>query len=372
MNAIVRVLCTRYLDINKKPTIGGVQSYVESLCEYLVEDGYHTIVYQFSSQEFFNITRNSYTVKGIKKAKSTKDLLNYIYSSENPDYNKDILVFSTDFMIVPNKFKKSIAIQHGVAWDITTDNKVSDFGNFLSIFKGALRACKKYQKYKSCKNIVCVDYNFVNWYRTQVNHISNNLFVVPNYTKIYNNTRHKTCTVPSIVFARRLVDYRGTKLFANAIAEVLKMYPGTSITVAGTGPDEKWMKKYLHEYSEVNFTQYSADESVKFHENFDIAIVPTKGAEGTSLSLLEAMSAGCAVIATNIGGMTNIIINDYNGKLIFPKHKELVDAIVELIDNAEKRAILAKRGNEMAREAFSIDRWKKAWREVIQFVQSSN
>ena len=36
--------------------------------------------------------------------------------------------------------------------------------------------------------------------------------------------------------------------------------------------------------------------------HMDIALIPTKGTEGTSLSCLEAMAAGCAVIASPVGG----------------------------------------------------------------------
>ncbi len=372
MNNIARVLCTRYLDINEKPTIGGVQSYVESLCECLVDYGLDTIVYQFAPQDSFRMRRNGYTVKGIKKSKTTKDLLNYIYTVESPDYDEDILIFSTDFMIDTNRFKKSIAIQHGIAWDITVDNKVSDWANIVAAIKGALRACKKYKRYKHCNNIVCVDYNFVNWYRTQIKHIDNNLFVVPNFARISDDSQEKNSTIPSIVFARRLVEYRGTKLFANAVAEVLDKYPDITVTVAGTGPDEEWMKERLRGYSQVEFTLYPANESIEFHKKFDIAVVPTKGSEGTSLSLLEAMSAGCAVITTNIGGLTSIIIDDYNGKLVSPVHMELVDAIEELIIDREKRKLLAKRGNEVVREAFSFDKWKVTWEKVIQRVQDQN
>ncbi|WP_420491566.1 glycosyltransferase [Neobacillus drentensis] len=51
------------------------------------------------------------------------------------------------------------------------------------------------------------------------------------------------------------------------------------------------------------------------------------GSEGTSLSLLEAMAAKCAEIATNVGGMTNIILDNYNGLIINPDESELYLAL---------------------------------------------
>ena len=113
------------------------------------------------------------------------------------------------------------------------------------------------------------------------------------------------------------------------------------------------------------FTQYCSDESVKFHSNFDIAVVPTIGSEGTSLSLLEAMSAKCAVICTNVGGMTNIIIDGYNGLMVTPNIDQLYSAIKYLIDNKDIRNKISERGHDTIRKSFTFEKWEKKWREVL-------
>jgi glycosyltransferase involved in cell wall biosynthesis len=369
MARVVRILHVRYLDKNGDRYIGGVESYIRGLCEVSIGIGYSVIVYQYAETNFVK-EMDGYRVVGVYGKRTPRTLIDYIEEKDSPDYENDLLIFATDFSIVNNKYRHSVAIQHGIAWDITKDNKVSDLNNILTIFKGVLRSIRKYQRYKWCENIVCVDYNFVNWYRTQVAHIDANIFVVPNFatTKEVENKLKKDNTV-SIVFARRLEDYRGTKLFASSIIEVLKVHPEIKVSIAGDGPDESWLHQHLGMYDCVTFTKFKTEESIQFHSGFDIAVVPTKGSEGTSLSLLEAMSAGCAVIATNVGGMTNIILDEYNGLMISPDVNELKAAIVRLIEDKELRNFLYQKAQETVQKSFSYDKWKSSWIKVIQSIE---
>ncbi|MGR4357642.1 glycosyltransferase [Escherichia coli] len=84
-----------------------------------------------------------------------------------------------------------------------------------------------------------------------------------------------------------------------------------------SGPEQYLVDELKKEYpNSVYQTSYKSEDSIHFHQQYDIAIVPSIGSEGTSLSLLEAMSAKCLVIATDIGGMTNIILDGFNGRMI--------------------------------------------------------
>ena len=137
------------------------------------------------------------------------------------------------------------------------------------------------------------------------------------------------------------------------------------------GPDEVYLKEKLGKWSgAVRFITYKSDESISIHEKCDIAVVPTIGYEGTSLSLLEAMACKCAVICTNVGGMTNVVIDHYNGLMINPNSNQLFYAIEELIENAELRAALAEKGYETVSKAFSLDKWKNKWEMIINEIQN--
>lgn len=363
----VRIVYYRYLDDNRKVVLGGAENYLRNLGHILSNIGYTIILYQYSDEAFQEVV-DDIKVIGVEKASRPSHLIRYIDCHEH-DYKNDILIFGTDIMIARNNFIKSVAIQHGVAWDITLKDTVPHLKNYTWIAKGMLRSFVKYGRYKNCNNIVCVDYNFVNWYRTQVAHIDSRLHVIPNFSKIPEKAERIENGV-SIIFARRLVEYRGTRIFTNAIKKVKEIHPEVSITIAGEGPEKEWMQQQLQNFSGVTFTSYKPDESLSIHQKHDIAVVPTRGSEGTSLSLLEAMATGCAVVATNVGGMTNIVLDGFNGLMISPNSDELADALLMLIENDEMRKKISYHARETITESFSYEKWRERWVKVIQGLEN--
>lgn len=281
------------------------------------------------------------------------------------DYSRDILIFATDFLIEQSKFKNIIAINHSVSWDEAEIGSAGTLSNCAQALKCALRAMVKTQRYRHCTKLVCVDYNFLNWYRTQVKAVPPYFTCIPNHAEVLPLKPEKDINNISIVFARRLVYDRGTRLFADASANILNKYPSISITVAGKGPDENYMREKLGGFTNVNFTSYSAEDSVNFHSKYNIAVVPTIMHEGTSLSLLEAMSAGCAVVSSNVGGLSNIIIDGYNGLMINPVQSELEEALERLITSPELRQKLSDNAYQTVKEGFSYEKWRERWLKVI-------
>lgn len=364
---MIIIICKKHFDFKTKSVaLGGVDNYIRDLATIFAEFGYKVRIYQQSNKKE-SVEEGGVEIIGTG-GKNNFSVLWYAEHDVGVNPQKDILIFSTDFMLCPSKFKNVIAIQHGVAWDITALKPTSDYVNIMTSFKGAFRTTKKYIKFKNCTHLVCVDYNFVNWYRTQISHIDIKLHVIPNYSKIPTAIEHKDVEKLRIIFARRLVEYRGTRIFTYAIQNVLKVHPEIEVTIAGEGPEESWMKEQLGQIKNVQFIRYSSDESLMVHQHHDIAIVPTRGSEGTSLSLLEAMAAGCAVIATNVGGMTNIILDGYNGLMISPDVKELTEALLCLIEDADLRNHIAKKGRETVIKSFSFDKWKAKWLRLIEEI----
>lgn len=360
-----RIVYSIYLDDNKNIVLGGAENYLRYLSNILIEKDYSVVIYQYAKKEF-SIELDRVSIVGVDSAKTPKNIISYIDQHEH-NYDKDLLIFGTDFLICKNPFKHSIAIQHGVAWDITLQNKVKDIVNYIWVLKSTLRTIRKYNRYKNCSHMICVDYNFLNWYRTQVAHIDMKCYCVPNFTQLRDYKQRDTDRI-SIIFARRFVEYRGTKLFTNSIVNILNKYRNIDITIAGTGPDEEWMRNKLKEYSNVSFITFGAKDSLDIHSCHDIAVVPTIGSEGTSLSLLEAMASGCAVIATNVGGMTNIVLDGYNGLLVSPDENDITAALTKLIENSEERANLSAKALETVTVSFSYEKWRSNWYSVIDKV----
>ncbi len=368
----VFIIYERYYDFdNKRLVTGGVQTYLSNLIPLFVLREYDVKLYQ-GGFECNSIRLDNCVVYSVKG--SYRDGKYYIKKILNEamktfDQESDLLLFADNCCTIKNNAKYCLAIQHGISWDIPRKNRFSDW---LMAFFSAYKTYREHKKLNYVHRLICVDYNFPNWYKAQVDEPKCPLTVIPNFTQIVKRRSIDTNDNDnvSIIFARRFVPHRGTRVFANAIERILREYTDVKVTIAGRGPDEKFLHEHLDCWGKrISFIQYTSDESIKIHQQHDIAVIPTVGSEGTSLSLLEAMAAGCAVICTEVGGMTNIVLNSYNGLMIAPGNdNKLYFAIKHLIDNPTERLNLSKCGYDTVKKAFSYGTWKNAWLSVIDDI----
>lgn len=364
MKKIVFIYDLYYDFVNNRITIGGIQTYLSDLIKICLNLNYEVKLFQMGS--FHDVTTlDGLTIEQIQvKPRHYDDFYKFVLSS----IDKDVVVLFGTETIVPKDLKghKAIGIQHGIYWDKPVIGSKSLLRMYLS---KAYRNYKIIQHIRSLTSLVCVDYNYVNWLRAETDNVSTKLHIIPNYTKIapiYEKPKDKV----NIIFARRLFDYRGTRVFTSAAKRILSEYVNINVTVAGSGPDEEYMKNELGSYSNVEFITYKSSDSLQIHADKHIAVIPTIGSEGTSLSLLEAMSAQCAVIASNVGGMTNIILDNYNGLMVNAGDAEdLYLAIKRLLDNIDDRRRLSLKAYETVKLAFSYERWAEKWTQVLNSVE---
>ena len=359
--------------------IGGIETYLLNLARLCQEMGMETTIYQWSNIPFEK-RAVGLTVKGIPVCHlSHKKIRQAFFEavSAEIDMDKDVLIFGADHVSVPTNNPRHISIQHGVSWDLpvkyTTTRKIAKY-EWAARIKKRRTIQSAAQYFENCRNTVCVDYNFLNWYRTTVTKEpeGHHIWVIPNFAPIASaeqvKNRNYTNKDIRILFARRFVQMRGTRLIAEAANYLLSKYSDIRFTFAGEGPDENWLRGQFAVEKRVQFTKYMPEEVLDIHLKHDIAVVPSVASEGTSLSVAEAMATGCPVVATATGGITNMIINRFNGILVMPNAQSLREGIESLIENPELRRRIGLRSYETARGAFSLAQWKKSWQSVLTEV----
>lgn len=89
----------------------------------------------------------------------------------------------------------------------------------------------------------------------------------------------------------------------------------------------------------------------------DIVLIPTFAFESTSLAALEAMSFGLPVVATNVGGLNDVVRHGSTGFLVPPDPRALAAAVVQLARDAQLRTRLGAEGRRLAVAAFTEQRW---------------
>lgn len=352
-----------YNSKGERVNIGGVQTYITNLINLCVGINYHVRVFQYADADFYIKLNGKTEIFGIKIDLKDNKKNEYLYkrAKDSRGDGEYITIFATDIIIPNVRVENSIAIQHGICWDIPYDYDRTLLRHFAS---KTVATYKMLKRISLVDNVVCVDYNFLNWYRATICANRIKCKVIPNFTEIAP-AREDSDDKIKIIFARRFYSYRGTRIFAEAIERIVKEYSNVSVTVAGDGEDRQWLLDKLGGYENIEFSKYSSEDSLAMHQKHNIAVVPTVGSEGTSLSLLEAMSAGCAVICSNVGGMTNIVLDGHNGLMIEPDANEIYTALKKLIDDNELREKLSKNGYETVIDSFSYQKWAESWKKII-------
>lgn len=377
MRKTASIFTYRFFDFeNNTVRIGGIETYTLDLSLLLAKMGYETTVYTAieKNSDFNECTYRGFRIKEISKGKSFNESFQKLYNELN---GNGLYVVMTDDMKIDSKNKKNVvAIQHGISWDNPRWSFSKKFQKgFMFVLRKLHRCYQHIEIFKHTSNMVCVDYNYYNWLRT-LYEIPNNmhLAVIPNYASGAISTEEfdrKLCSITDlkkskIVIARRLTRYRGAQLFADVATRLLAKYPDLQITIAGDGDLEEKLKKDFAENKNVHLTKYSADQSIDFHKNFDIAVVPTIYSEGTSLALCEAMAAGCLPISTHVGGLTNIIIDSFNGRLCYPDENGLYNTFEELLNmDIQTYKNMLRNSYNTYLTALNKEKWEERWMQFI-------
>ena len=156
----------------------------------------------------------------------------------------------------------------------------------------------------------------------------------------------------------RLSKTKGFHHLLEAIALLRQRQLEPKLLIAGTGPEEQALRAQAADLelgTQVRLLGYHADLQ-SFYSALDIFAL-TSLAEGSPNALLEAMASGCAVIATAVGGVTDIVGHEANGLLLPPSNPEvLADRLQSLIENRGARHRLGQAARETIETRFSLQR----------------
>ena len=136
-----------------------------------------------------------------------------------------------------------------------------------------------------------------------------------------------------VITVRRLVYKNGVDTLIDSAAMAIKKNSKLVFLVVGEGPDFAEVKakiKQLEIGNNFRLAGFVSDEDLPLYYNVaDFFVLPSKSGEGLPLVALEAMACGLPVVATNVGGISEIMTKDY-GKIVPPDNPAaLAEAILE-------------------------------------------
>ena len=155
------------------------------------------------------------------------------------------------------------------------------------------------------------------------NHFTiHNCLSIDNSRKTIDNSKLSTLNSQpkhyTLGVVSRLETIKGMDLVIPAFAEVLKKHPDTRLIVVGDGSLRSSMEQQAVELGCADHITWAGrqpqEELNKWYSQMDIVLIPSRS-EGFGLTAIESMANGCVVVASNIGGLPEVVRNGVCGLL---------------------------------------------------------
>lgn len=168
-----------------------------------------------------------------------------------------------------------------------------------------------------------------------------------------------------------LIERKGFEYLIRAIPDVLKKHKNVKLKIIGSGPLESKLKSLINDLNlgnEVEIIKNVSDEELlNFYNYSDLFVLPSivdvqGNTEGLGVVLLEAMACGVPVIASNVGGITDIITNNDTGLLFNEKDsREIAQRIIYAFENETKMHEISEKGLNVVKTKFSLQKVAKSY-----------
>jgi len=162
---------------------------------------------------------------------------------------------------------------------------------------------------------------------------------------------------PVIGTVARLAPQKGVSYLVEAALRVVQDYPDARFLIAGDGPllpELEQQAAGLGISDNIRFLGYR-DDIAQLLAVLDVFVLPSV-TEGLGLTVLEALAAGCPVVATAVGGIPEIVEFGQTGLLAQAKDSgDIAKQILYLLNNPDEAARMAATGKAMIKEKFALE-----------------
>ena len=155
----------------------------------------------------------------------------------------------------------------------------------------------------------------------------------------------------------RLIPLKNVESVINATARLAAMGIEVQAEIAGSGPAESSLRELVSSLGaadRVRFLGWRMDVD-KLLASWDLLVIPSLE-EGFPLSALEAMAAARPVVASRVGGLSELVVDGVTGRLVPPGDTDaLVRCIAELASDRQRLALMGVEGWKRVRTHFSVE-----------------
>jgi len=187
--------------------------------------------------------------------------------------------------------------------------------------------------------------------------------------------------IPVVGFVGFISPVKGLEYLIKSIKLIRDKNCKIKLVIAGGVPHSQVayylkLKNLLQELQldeDVIFAGYVKHKNVPLILSlFDVFVIPSLH-EGTPVCILEAMAMEKPVIASDVGGVSEQVMNGITGILVSPKNEiQLAESIIYLVKNKELSRSMGRRGRSFVMEKFSECQCVLAYYDIYKYLVLSN
>ena len=196
--------------------------------------------------------------------------------------------------------------------------------------------------------------------------------VVPIYVERISHIAYRTSPDGKFIFltVSRLVPVKNIEMQIEALAIIVKQFPGAKLWIVGDGVERKKLEKICYELHVTRYVTFFGwqNDLGKFYSQAD-AFLLTSNYEGWGMVIIEAASFGLPIIMTDVG-CAGEVIKDGESGIVIPVggQKELEAAMRKIIEDEDLRQKLGEGAKKAVEELPSrgetlklyLESWRKA------------
>lgn len=166
-----------------------------------------------------------------------------------------------------------------------------------------------------------------------------------------------------------LITLKGHSYFIQAIPKILQKHPNSLFVFVGEGPLQQQL---IAEVSQLGLTEHVrflgrlSAITPRVIAALDVLVQPSL-TESFGLVVAEALACGVPVVATDVGGLPEIVQEGVNGFMVEPRNPDAIaEKVIWLLDHKEEARQMGERGREICRQKFDINSTVQQYYELYK------
>jgi glycosyltransferase involved in cell wall biosynthesis len=172
----------------------------------------------------------------------------------------------------------------------------------------------------------------------------------------------------TVIYLGRLIPDKGIAWLLDVWKNVVREEPACHLLIAGEGPDGQRLRALAHDLGITETMSFlgSRDDVDRLLSIADLLVLPSRS-EGMSNALLEAMSGGVAVVATDVPGNRALIEDQKDGVLVtYGDSAALTQALLTLLRDASLRERFGREASHKVVSVFSLHAVARTYRGMYR------